>query len=279
LSAWREKSSRPSPIPTPTPLPSEIGLADLGGRAVKGFELAEKIGSGGFGVVYRAVQTSIERDVAVKIILPRYANHPNFIRRFEAEARLIACLEHPHIVPLYDYWREPDAAYLIMRLLRGGSLADKLREGPIPLAMVHKYSQQIGGALDVAHRKGVIHRDIKPANVLLDEEVNAYLADFGIAKSLGVVAGQNLADSWTMIGSPAYISPEQILAEPVKPQSDIYLLGLLLFEMLTGPQALVRFHGQAIHRAASTGEHSLCAGIWSKPATGIGWRHPQGHGA
>jgi WD40 repeat protein/serine/threonine protein kinase/DNA-binding XRE family transcriptional regulator len=228
----------PSPIPTPTPLPSEIGLADLGGRSVKGFELAEKIGSGGFGVVYRAVQTSIERDVAVKIILPRYANHPNFIRRFEAEARLIACLEHPHIVPLYDYWREPDAAYLIMRLLRGGSLADKLREGPIPLAMVHKYSQQIGGALDVAHRKGVIHRDIKPANVLLDEEVNAYLADFGIAKSLGVVAGQNLADSWTMIGSPAYISPEQILAEPVKPQSDIYLLGLLLFEMLTGHKPL-----------------------------------------
>lgn len=116
----------PSLIPTPSPLPGEIGLTDLSGRAVKGFQLGYKIGSGGFGVVYRAVQSSVERDVAVKIILPRYANHPNFIRRFEAEAQLVARLEHPHIVPLYDYWREPGAAYLIMRLLCGSSQADQV---------------------------------------------------------------------------------------------------------------------------------------------------------
>ncbi|MCB8944991.1 MAG: protein kinase [Ardenticatenaceae bacterium] len=226
--------SEPSPIPTPSPLPAEIGLTDLSGRAVKGFQLGEKIGSGGFGVVYRALQPSVERDVAVKIILPRYANHPNFIRRFETEAQLIAQLEHPHIVPLYDYWREPDAAYLIMRLLRGGSVEDLLKEGAIPAKRVYRYTQQIGLALDVAHRHGVVHRDIKPANVLLDEEDNAYLADFGIAKNLEKANGHSFTEGGVLIGSPAYISPEQILSEPVKPQSDVYCMGIMLYEMLTG---------------------------------------------
>ena len=224
----------PSPLPRPPPAPTEIGLTDLSGRAVKGFQLGKKIGSGGFGIVYRAVQSSVKREVAVKIILPRYANHPNFIRRFETEAQTIARLEHPHIVPLYDYWREPDAAYLIMRLLRGGSLEDRLKHGPVPLNLVGYYVQQIGLALDVAHRNGVIHRDIKPANVLMDEEGNAYLADFGIAKNLEEVNGQSLTERGALIGSPAYISPEQILAEPVKQQSDIYCLGIMLYEMLTG---------------------------------------------
>ncbi len=230
---------RVSPIPTPTPMPDEIGLEDLSGRAVKGFELGEKIGSGGFGVVYRARQPSVDRDVAIKIILPRYANHPNFIRRFEAEAQLVARLEHPHIVPLYDYWREPGAAYLIMRLLRGGSLEDEIRQGPLPIEKIHQYIHQIGLALDVAHRNGVIHRDIKPANVLLDEENNAYLADFGIAKNLEELHEHSVTEDGVLIGSPAYISPEQIMAEPVKPQSDMYCLGIMLFEMLTGHKPFV----------------------------------------
>ncbi len=179
----------PSPIPAPSPSSDEIGQPDLSGRAVKGFELRERIGSGGFGVVYRAVQPSVKRDVAVKIILPRFANQPAFIRRFEAEAQLVARLEHPHIVPLYDYWREPNAAYLVMRLLRGGSLDDLLRDGPLSLEQVSRLAVQIGTALEAAHRQGVVHRDIKPANVLLDEQQNAYLADFGIAKSLGDLEG------------------------------------------------------------------------------------------
>ena len=98
---------KPTPLPTPPPAPEEIGDEDLSGRAIRGYELGERIGAGGFGVVYRAVQPVIEREVAVKIILPQYANHPDFIRRFEAEAQLVARLEHPYIVPLYDYWREP----------------------------------------------------------------------------------------------------------------------------------------------------------------------------
>ncbi|MFQ5436497.1 MAG: protein kinase, partial [Anaerolineae bacterium] len=228
------QKERTTPIPTPAPMPGEIGMANLSGRSVKAFQLGERIGSGGFGVVYRAWQPSVNRDVAVKIILPRFANNPNFIRRFEAEAQLVARLEHPHIVPLYDYWREPDAAYLIMRLLRGGSLEDQLASGPLSLAEVQQTTQQIGLALDVAHRHDIIHRDIKPANVLLDEDKNAYLVDFGIAKNLDRMNGKSLTEGGVVIGSPAYISPEQILAEPVGPQSDIYCLGILLFEVLTG---------------------------------------------
>lgn len=105
---------------TPPPSMDEIGGEDLSGRAIHGYALAERIGMGGMGSVYRAIQPNVEREVAVKIILPVYANHPEFVRRFEAEAQLVARLEHPHIVPLYDYWREPGVAYLIMRLLRGG---------------------------------------------------------------------------------------------------------------------------------------------------------------
>ncbi|KAA3661451.1 MAG: helix-turn-helix domain-containing protein, partial [Chloroflexi bacterium] len=227
------KKERTTPIPTPSPMPGEIGMADLSGRSVKEFRLGERIGSGGFGVVYRAQQPSVNRDVAIKIILPRFANNPNFIRRFEAEAQLVAHLEHPHIVPLYDYWREPDAAYLIMRLLRGGSLEDQLASGPITLADIHQTTHQIGLALDAAHRQGIIHRDIKPANVLLDEDKNAYLVDFGIAKNLDGMESQGLTEGGAVVGSPAYISPEQILAEPIGPQSDIYCLGIMLFEVLT----------------------------------------------
>ncbi|MBK8906158.1 MAG: protein kinase [Anaerolineaceae bacterium] len=226
-----------TPIPRPTPSAAEIGLEDLTGRAVKGFQLAELIGSGGFGVVYRAVQPSVQRDVAVKIILPRFANHPTFIRRFEAEAHLVARLEHPHIVPLYDYWREPNAAYLIMRLLRAGSLDKLLQQGPLELSLFRQIVFQVGQALAVAHANNVVHRDIKPANILLDDAQNAYLGDFGIAKMLDLASDDALTDDGALIGSPAYISPEQIQNEPIRPSSDIYCFGLLLFEMLTGRKA------------------------------------------
>ncbi len=224
----------PLPLPTPPPLPEEIGAADLSGRAIRGYELGERIGAGGFGAVYRAVQPLVEREVAIKIILPQYADHPDFIRRFEAEAQLVARLEHPHIVPLYDYWREPGVAYLVMRLLRGGSLADRLKEGPLALEAVVLLLEQVGAALHAAHRTGVIHRDLKPANVLLDEDGNGYLADFGIAKNLSDPSLEDLTQASAIIGSPAYLSPEQIRSEPVKPQADIYSLGVLLYELLTG---------------------------------------------
>ena len=223
-----------TPIPTPAPIAEEIGQEDLSGRSVRGFELGERIGTGGFGVVYRAVQPSVDRDVAIKIILPEYANHPNFIRRFEIEAQTVAQLEHPHIVPLYDYWRQPNAAYLIMRLLRGGSLESKMKQGTLPLATTYRYLQQVGQGLHLAHRNGVIHRDLKPANILLDEDDNAYLADFGIAKHLDEWTASDKTEVGALVGSPAYASPEQLRAERVQPQTDIYCLGIMLYELLTG---------------------------------------------
>jgi len=232
----RARAIRPEQEEAPTPPPSleESGLEDLTGRAIRGYALSEKIGSGGMGAVYRATQPIVEREVAIKIILPSYANHPDFIRRFEAEAQLVARLEHPHIVPLYDYWREPGVAFLVMRLLRGGSLQRLLQEGPLPLEGVTHLLEQIGSALTSAHRFGVIHRDLKPANILLDEDQNAYLADFGIAKNLGNPDLSDQTQVGAVIGSPQYMSPEQIRSLSVRPQSDIYCLGVMLYEMLTG---------------------------------------------
>ena len=229
----RPASSELPPV-TPPPSMEEIGREDLTGRAIRGYALAERIGMGGMGSVYRAVQPNVEREVAIKIILPAFANHPDFIRRFEAEAQLVARLEHPHIVPLYDYWREPGVAFLVMRFLRGGNIQALLAQGPLSIETTARMLDQICAALHAAHRIGVIHRDLKPANVLLDEDNNAYLADFGIAKNLGNpdLENQTLADA--LLGSPQYMSPEQIRSLAVRPQTDIYCLGVMLYEMLTG---------------------------------------------
>jgi DNA-binding SARP family transcriptional activator/predicted Ser/Thr protein kinase len=154
-------------------------------RPVRGYELQELLGRGHFGAVYRAHQPAVGRDVAVKIILPQFADDAEFIRRFAVEAQLVARLEHPHIVPLYDYWREPGGAFLVMRWLRGGSLGQALARGPWHLEPAQQLVGQMASALHVAHREGIIHQDIKPANILLDDVGNAYLTDFGVAALVG----------------------------------------------------------------------------------------------
>ncbi len=199
---------------------------------VRGYDLHEQIGKGSYGTVYRASQISVGREVAIKVIQPQYANHPEFIRRFETEAQLVARLEHPHIVPLYDYWREPDGAYLVMRWLRAGNLQSRLAEGLLDLATAVTFVDQIAAALAAAHREGVVHRDIKPANILLDEDDNAYLSDFGIA--IDVERNRDPSEFEFAPSSPQYISPEQLLNEPVTPLTDLYSFGLVLYELLTG---------------------------------------------
>ncbi len=201
-------------------------------RTIKGYDLLQPIGEGAFGAVYRARQHIVEREVAVKVIQPEFANQPDFIRRFETEAQLVAQLEHLHIVPLYDYWRDPDGAYLAMRYLKGGSLEALIGNGSLSLTRTAHLLEQIGSALAAAHRKGIVHRDLKPANILLDEDGNAYLSDFGIAKAIGAQSGMTITGA--IVGTPTYISPEQIQALPVSPQTDIYSLGVLLFVILTG---------------------------------------------
>ncbi len=210
----------------------ELGVAVTREKGLHGFELREKIGEGAFGQVYRAYQPSVGRDVAIKRIAPQHARQPEFVRRFEAEAQIVARLEHPHIVPLYDYWREEEGAFLVMRWLRGGNLQDSLAMGPWKMEPTVHLLEQISAALTAAHNHGIIHRDIKPANILLDEEGNAYLTDFGIAKDL--TARLREATAGELVGTPEYFSPEQIRSEPVTSASDIYCLGIVLYEMLAG---------------------------------------------
>ena len=229
---------------TPTePQPSQPQAAsadatNLSGQTIKGYALQELVGQGGFGAVYRAEQALVRREVAIKVILPQYVNNPEFIRRFEAEAQLVAHLEHLHIVPLYDYWRDASGAFLVMRWLRGGNLREVLKRGHWPLDDVTRVVDQIAAALDAAHRAGVIHRDLKPANILLDEQKNAFLADFGIAKDLKRItafAEQIEEDEeGAFMGSADYVSPEQIRAEALTPAADIYSFGILVYHMLTG---------------------------------------------
>jgi serine/threonine protein kinase len=200
---------------------------------LRGYALQDVIGTGAFGIVYRDRQPYVEREVAVKIILPEYVSQPELIRRFEAEAQLVAGLEHLHIVPLYDYWREPDGAYLVMRLMKGGNLEEALKRGPLELEATVRLLDQVGSALAAAHQQGVIHRDIKPANILLDEDGNAFLSDFGIAKHLSG-SRDSSTQAGVIVGAPGYLSPEQVRSEPVSPQTDIYILGVVLYELLTG---------------------------------------------
>ena len=203
------------------------------GQEIKGYELQERIAAGGFGAVYRAYQSTVGREVAVKVILPSLANKPDFIRRFEAEAQLIARLEHMNIVPLYDYWRDPDGAYLVMRYLRGGSLHDYIKQqGKLDIESAYNMLAQVAQGLQVAHRNQIVHRDIKPGNILLDEDRNAYLGDFGIAKDHQ--ASESMTEPESLIGSPEYLAPEQARSESVTPQTDIYSLGVVLYEMLAG---------------------------------------------
>ena len=207
-------------------------MDDLKGQNIKGYKIGERIGAGGFGVVYEAQQTTVRRKVAVKFILPDFANEAEFIRRFDTEAQLIARLEHPHIVPLHDYWRDPSGAFIVMRYLEDGSLKDALTNQPFDLKSTARLLDQVASALALAHRNDVVHRDIKPSNILLDEDGNTYLADFGIAKVLGDLES-DLTKSG-VLGSLEYISPEQARSDPVTPQTDIYSLGVVLYETLTG---------------------------------------------
>jgi len=221
-------------------------------QMVKSYWLQEQIGEGGFGAVYRAYQTVVEREVAIKVILPELANDPDFIRGFDMEARLVAALEHPFIVPLFDYWREPDGAYLVMRYFPMGNLHGWLKKnGAMPTRQIIKLVQQLGSALDYAHQHQVVHLDIKPANILLDQEQNAYLGDFGVSKIISPIPP---AEDENIAISPAYSPPEIIRRGAPLPQSDIYSLGYVVYELLTGthpfrrnpsaatPYALLHFH-------------------------------------
>ena len=212
--------------------------ADSVGRALRGYILRDVIGEGSFGTVYRATQPHVPRDVAVKVVKRELADDRTFIHRFEAEARMVARLEHPHIVPLYDFWREPGGAYLVFRLLRGGTAEQVMvGTGPFDLPRVTRLLEQIGGALGSAHAAGVIHRDVKPANILFDDDGEAYLTDFGIATAAADDASPGPTSrsyGRRSAGSPMYASPEQARDGLADARADQYALAATMWELLTG---------------------------------------------
>lgn len=196
-------------------------------RSLRGYTIHEPIGSGEFGAVYRATQPGLDRDVALKVIRPELASSRAFIQRFEVEAQFVALLEHPNIVPLYDYWRDPSGAYLVFRLLRGRSAADRLAtRGPLSVEAVTNVVNQIGGALASAHLRGVAHRDVKPANILFDESDIAYLSDFGIAR-IDEHSLQRELDR----RSPRYAAGAALMSDA---PLDQYLLAATAWELLAG---------------------------------------------
>lgn len=207
---------------------------NLVGRQLGDFVIRERIGQGGMAVVYRAFQPSVQRDVALKVIHlgDERWHDEGFRRRFTKEAETIAGLEHIHILPVYDYGVTEDTAYLVMRLLRGGTLRDLLEAGPLSIDQTADLFRQIAKGLAYAHSKGVIHRDLKPSNIMLDDAGNAFLTDFGLAKLVGDPL--QITKSGNIVGTPTYMSPEQLRGDVVDHRSDLYSLGVLLYHMLVG---------------------------------------------
>jgi len=209
------------------------------------YEMNSRLGAGGMGEVWRATDTRLDRSVAIKILPPELAENAQFRMRFEREAKAISHLNHPNICTLHDVGVEGGVHYLVMELLHGESLADRLAKGPLPLGEALRHGIEIASALDRAHREGIIHRDLKPGNVMLTKS-GAKLLDFGLAKSAtsaaltDATAGttqEQLTQEGMIVGTFQYMSPEQVSGEPVDARSDIFAFGAVLYEMVTGARA------------------------------------------
>ncbi len=198
------------------------------------YRIVEPLGRGGMASVYRAYEPKLDRYVALKVLPREFLHDPNFAQRFREEARLVAKLEHPNIIPIYAYdIDEADGIpWMAMRLVPSGSLADMIKRERLPLARSVAILRGVAEALDYAHRKGVVHRDVKPQNVLLDEASRVYLADFGIGKMLEGSSG--LTGTGNILGTPHYMAPEQAATSKVGPPADIYALGIVAYQLFTG---------------------------------------------
>jgi eukaryotic-like serine/threonine-protein kinase len=214
-------------------LPSHIGR----------YRIVGLLGAGGMGEVYRAQDTRLERTVAIKILPSHLSSDPVRKQRFEREAKTISSLNHPHICVLYDVGHQDGIDYLVMECVEGETLAKRLEKGPLPLEQVLKYGAQIADALDKAHRKGIVHRDLKPGNIMLTPS-GAKLLDFGLARPVSPLASgatltaarreSRVTDEGTIVGTFQYMSPEQIEGKELDGRSDVFSLGAVLYEMLTG---------------------------------------------
>jgi len=205
---------------------------ELIGSVIKGYEILRQIGQGGMATVYLARQQSMNREVALKMLPKHLMGDDTYLQRFEQEVKIVSTLEHRNIVPVYDYGKFEEQPYIVMRYMSGGSVDDMLRQGALHPDHIQDIISQIAPALDYAHNKNVLHRDLKPSNVLLDDDGGAFITDFGIARILGD-QGTTITTQG-VVGTPSYMSPEQAQAHSLDGRSDVYSLGVMLFEMATG---------------------------------------------
>ena len=206
-------------------------MPDLVGHTLGQYRIVEQIGLGGMATVYKAYQPSLDRYVAIKVLPAYYAHEPGFAERFTREAKAVAKLTHPHVLPIYDFGQEDGLSYIVMQYVDAGTLKDMLGR-PLSLMTATDVIEQIADALDYAHEQGIIHRDVKPSNVLMDRGRWALLSDFGLAKM--VEGSVQLTGSGVGVGTPAYMAPEQGQGLKVDRRADIYSLGIILYEMVTG---------------------------------------------
>jgi serine/threonine protein kinase len=207
-------------------------MEDLTGRQFGAYRIVSPLGEGGMAAVYKAYQANMDRYVALKILPSHLARDPQFVGRFEQEAKMVARLQHTNVLPVFDFGQADGYTYIVMPFVETGTLARLLAQGPLPLPRISQVVSQVASALDYAHAKGVVHRDVKPSNVLLDQPGNCLLTDFGIAKM--VEGTTSYTQTGAIVGTPAYMSPEQIRGEKLDGRSDIYSLGIILYEMATG---------------------------------------------
>lgn len=203
------------------------------GETVGPYVLLEQLGQGGMATVFKAYHPALDRHVAIKALHPAFTQESNFLARFRREAQVVARLEHPNIVPIYDFAEHEGRPYLVMKFIEGETLKARLKRGPLSKEELQNVVVSVGAALDYAHKQGILHRDIKPSNVLLATDGRVYLADFGLARI--AQAGESTISSDVMLGTPQYISPEQAMGQrDLDNGTDIYSFGVLLYELLVG---------------------------------------------
>ncbi len=196
------------------------------------YTVRSPIGEGAFSVTYRAVDTALQRDVAIKVLREQYASHEGFGSRFEREARAAARVSHPNVIPVYDYGRQDDLPYIVMQYVDGPNLKEYVRdEGPLTVEEALSFARQILDGLAAIHDEGIVHRDVKPQNVLIDTGLQAKITDFGVAF---VAVDPGLTETGMAVGTAAYMAPEQASGEQVGPGADLYAVGVILYELLTG---------------------------------------------
>ncbi len=221
-------------------------MALTAGTKLGPYEVLGALGAGGMGEVYRARDTRLERTVAIKILPEHLASDPGRRARFEREARIVSGLSHPNICALFDLGEQNGIHYVVLEYLEGETLADRLAKGPMPVSEVLKVGADIASALDAARRYGIVHRDLKPANAMLTK-TGTKLLDFGVAKPSPALASAAAADTQTLskslteegviVGTFRYMAPEQLEGKDTDGRTDIFALGVLLYEMVTGRNA------------------------------------------